>query len=432
MPLRLDVPGDGTPPTRLYRRKSLKLTRTRSAQAEPGAKRTKFDAVVALPVPKVPMEILEQIVDFYAEAVLTPNDHQDSKKTAFRSFIKACTLVSKDFRCFILRHFFENISFQNTKHSKALFLYLAQVDLGYRTLGWPAGYSWVRSLSTASFLIRFNTGNLASLTRLQNLAVDFTHSSLVLEIMNLTEMFSAITLPNIVCHLTTMTLTKLPRIDVHLLTSISENFPKLIRLHVSSIEGLDDCCPSCYENSQTRMVHSPVCDLYTDIASLTDAFGSSLIPLKNLTHLFIGFFLSRPDLLDLHINHTVDNTDIKQIFVEAIAACPRCDIYRKITKTNELVASLSLARYLDSLECIGWSSCFISCEAQGSKREGNAIEGYHHTNGTDVLCDGPTTAQSEAQCLDQQWIATSLQHANLTTTLVIARTDEKIRVIRIF
>lgn len=143
MPLRLDVPGDGTPPTRLYRRKSLKLTRIPSAQAETDAKEDK-NVLAALTTLKVPMEILEQIVYFYAEDALALDDLLDCRRLAFSNCIQSCTLVSKDFRFLVLRRFFEQISFQNTKHSKALFGYLAQVDLGYQTLGWPAGYSWVR------------------------------------------------------------------------------------------------------------------------------------------------------------------------------------------------------------------------------------------------------------------------------------------------
>ncbi|KAH9479735.1 hypothetical protein JR316_0008330 [Psilocybe cubensis] len=424
MPLRLDVPGDGTPPTRLYRRKSLKLTRAPSAQAETEAKEPDF-LLTSLPTPKVPMEVLEQIIFFYAEDALALDDLLDCRRSAFRNFIKSCTLVSKDFRFLVLRRFFEQISFENTKHSKALFGYLAEVDLGYKMLGWTGGYFWVRSLSTASFLIRFNTRNLKNLTHLSNLAIDFAHSGLILQSVALTEMFNSIAQPNIAWGLTSLTLTRLPRIDVHLLTLISTSFPVLVKLHISSIEALDDCCPSCYENSQMRMVHSPVDDLYPDIASLTDAIGSSLAPLKNLTDLFIGVFLSRSNLLDLHITHAKSNIDMDQLFVAAIALCPLCEIHRKPTKEAELTASLCLARHLDSLKRIGWGTCFDrSLEIERSRKEPNTIEGSRQTNrmgkiSDEVIIDRPSTTADAG--LDR-----------LSTLLSIARTDETIRIRRLY
>jgi hypothetical protein len=84
-----------------------------------------------------------------------------------------------------------------------------------------------------------------------------------------------------------------------------------------------------------------------------DAFGDSLAPLNKLNRLFLGIFLSDTRVLDDHIDHAENGT------VENVFHCKRCEIYEKETRRRELVASLIMARHLESLKHIGWSTCFF-------------------------------------------------------------------------
>ncbi|KDR67617.1 hypothetical protein GALMADRAFT_231803 [Galerina marginata CBS 339.88] len=288
------------------------------------------------------------------------------------------TLVSKDFRFLVLRRFFYRIKLEDHAGSRALLDYLAEVDKNYGKLGWTAGYFWVRSLSSPSFLIVSNAKDLNFLTHLKDFCIDFSHSSVVLQRSSLDHLFKALTAQLITKNLTSLMLTSVPRIDIHLLGLVAKSFPGLTNIHLSSIEALDmTCCPNCYEDSLTRIFHSPIPDIYQDITSLATAFGSALGPLKNLTHLYMGIFLSQTDLLDLHINHGT-NDDIRPVTFETVYNCARCERFRTSTKQGELLASLILAQHLESLKYIGWSSCFgprVASEGERDGQEENTIGG---------------------------------------------------------
>ena len=78
-----------------------------------------------------------------------------------------------------------------------------------------------------------------------------------------------------------------------------------------------------------------------------------MAPLNKLNRLFLGIFLSDTCVLDDHIDHAENGT------VENVFYCKHCEIYEKETRRRELIASLIMARHLESLKHIGWSTCFF-------------------------------------------------------------------------
>lgn len=71
-------------------------------------------------------------------------------------------------------------------------------------------------------------------------------------------------------HLTSLTLTKLWRIDVPLLQTLASAFASVKILHLSCSEQLDvSCCWTCFGESSTAVVHSPIPNYFPDITKLT-------------------------------------------------------------------------------------------------------------------------------------------------------------------
>lgn len=70
--------------------------------------------------------------------------------------------------------------------------------------------------------------------------------------------------------LTSLTLTKLWRIDVPLLKTLASTFPSVKILYLSCSEQLDvSCCWPCFEESSTAVVHSPIPNYFHNITNLT-------------------------------------------------------------------------------------------------------------------------------------------------------------------
>ena len=247
--------------------------------------------------PQVPTEILDAIIECYVKELypLVTTPAVESQKTVFARYIIPCTLVSKDFRHLVLRYFFRSLSMGTSNDFKALLSFLKQIDSQYHKQGWNGGFSWVRfvlellaefayclnvahifrSLSAPSFLIPSNVKELKILPCLHDLHVDFSYAGLMLQHSCLGLLFKGLGAHKIALKLTSLKLTNLPRIDEDLLKMVAFELPGLIELHLSSADGLDlDCCPNCYEDSLTRIVHSPVPEMYIDAKTLAVSFVS--------------------------------------------------------------------------------------------------------------------------------------------------------------
>ena len=241
--------------------------------------------------PQVPMEILDAIIECYVIELdpLTAVPAIESQKTIFAKYIMPCTLVSKDFRHLVLRSFFRSLSMGSGDDFKALLGFLGQIDSQYHKQGWNGGFSWVRfvlelfaefayclnvahtfrSLSAPSFLIPPNVKELKKLPCLHDLHVDFSHAGLMLQRSCFGQLFKSLDAHKIILKLTSLMLTNLPRIDEDLLKMVAFELPGLIELHLSSTDSLDlDCCPNCYEDSLSRIIHSPIPEMYIDAKTL--------------------------------------------------------------------------------------------------------------------------------------------------------------------
>lgn len=107
------------------------------------------------------------------------------------------------------------------------------------------------------------------MVHLQGLRVDFSHSGLALQRSCLKQLFGSLTAYSSITNLTSLKLTELPRIDEHVLSLIATGLPNLVDAQFISIDSLDmECCPNCYEDSLTRISHSPVSDMYSDVIVL--------------------------------------------------------------------------------------------------------------------------------------------------------------------
>ncbi|KAF4611217.1 hypothetical protein D9613_006667 [Agrocybe pediades] len=368
MPFRLELlDASNSPEVVLYRRRSsLKIGRRQSSL-------NNYEK--ASNAPRFPMEILENIVKF-----LVTDWKEPITLIVFKKFVGPCALASKDLRYLALRIFFRHLGLKNIRQSRALLDYLANVDSGYQKQGWTAGYVWVRSLSSPHAVIPTIIKELTMLTNLKTINVDMDNSGLMLQRTYIDNLFASLGKAEITTNIESLTLTNVPRIDIHLLTLVAKQFPRLVQLHLASAHGIDmDCCVSCYEESLSRISHSPIPDVFCDASSLGHAFGRALAPLSMLSTLFLGVYLSPADLLDRHMSHgsQADTcTGIRDMTLESVYNCSRCHDYRQTTKENELLATHVLAERLESVETISWNTCFATRTYDGRFLEKeNTVEG---------------------------------------------------------
>lgn len=136
--------------------------------------------------------------------------------------------------------------------------------------------------------------------------------------------------------------------------------------------------------------------------------------MNKLKRLFLGIFLSDTRVLDDHIDHTENGT------VENVFHCKLCEIYEKETRRRELVASLIMARHLESLKHIGWSTCFF--RGSTNKNDESVIEEVAENKLDDIAFVMNTSDFDE--CVEESSVG-------LTTELFITRTSTRTTVERI-
>ena len=100
--------------------------------------------------------------------------------------------------------------------------------------------------------------------------------------------------------------------------------------------------------------------------------------------------------------------------------CKRCDIYEKETRRRELVASLIMARHLESLKHIGWSTCFFW--GSTSKGDESVIEEVAENRLDNIPSDINTSNFDE--CAEKC-------NVGLTTELFITKTGTRTIVERV-
>ena len=128
--------------------------------------------------------------------------------------------------------------------------------------------AYTRSLYTSSDVL-LSEARLAftSFRLLKDLWIDFRREGLMTQRPILNSLLESIT--NGFLSLTSLTMTAVPRLDIHLLKIVAQTFPSLIDLHLSTVESLIiECCPNCFQDSLSRSTHSPVPDIYPNIEML--------------------------------------------------------------------------------------------------------------------------------------------------------------------
>lgn len=131
-----------------------------------------------------------------------------------------------------------------------------------------------RSISFASVPMTPSPSVLLGLTALHSLAIDFSREGLVTQHPVILHLFQNINSNS----LTSISLTALPRIDVPLLRLIASTFPQLDTLCLSSTERLDcTCCENCFMESASRVIHSPIPDMFAEVSGLAVSYPPVVI-----------------------------------------------------------------------------------------------------------------------------------------------------------
>lgn len=188
-------------------------------------------------------------------------------------------------------------------------------------------------------------------------------------------------LKNLPPKLTHLTLERLPLVDSYLIGVVAARLPNLRSLKLTCADRLDPdlaCCWTCYEESGSHTIHSPMPNFYIGIDDLVvsshrllpissytalarsfqGSLGPSLEPLCYLEELFLGIYLSDEAIFYDHIIHS---EDITQPFAEPYGPdeCLICDeLHADSVRDTEILASVNIATYLPRLKSISWSSFF--------------------------------------------------------------------------
>ncbi|KAK0203095.1 hypothetical protein DFS33DRAFT_1240911, partial [Desarmillaria ectypa] len=303
-----------------------------------------------LPSPRLPTEILDEIIQF--ALVFASNDVEYPGFTFIRSF----TLASSCFRKIAFRHYLSSLTLDT----------LSQLDSTFRLLlslekePIAGAFSWIRTVHAPSGILSAQpyASQLCFLTNINELSINCNHEGFSTYQQRFKLICTNLTSCSPVMSLTTLTLTALPRIETNLLQRIAQSFPSIVNLYLSCTERLNfSHCWYCLEDSLTCTMHSPVPERFLEVQDLATAFANALKPLKNLTHLHLGVFLSHEDLVYSHMQHAPRYLGHPEI-VSAPNECDICADHAKDVRMDELAASLIIAQKIRALQTICWSSFF--------------------------------------------------------------------------
>ncbi|KAG1793088.1 uncharacterized protein HD556DRAFT_1375396 [Suillus plorans] len=365
--------------------------------------------ITHIKTPQLPIEVVDYIASFLF----------DSCPSGCFFHVHSFSLVCSQFRHVALRHYFSSIRVASAKQLAAYTNFHFSL-VSRNAPGDSVGLDYVKTLIAPSHALEAASWNPSLYRNLKHLMISFSLDGRQSQTTRLKRIFSPPAIPQLVPwfppQLTSLTMTKLWRIDVPLLKTVASAFPSVKILHLSCSEQLDvSCCWTCFEESSTAVVHSPIPNYFNDITKLTDNFADSLEPLTQLTDLHLGIFLSDEEMVEKHIEHydtplefdhmhriaftskaaspptgnvlsqletetttglisySVDQDDKKEEshsgtctedlpFPHGPELCRTCKLFGSASKvrTRELEASLALARKIKTLRTISWSSFFTS------------------------------------------------------------------------
>jgi hypothetical protein len=203
--------------------------------------------------------------------------------------IHSFSLVCSQFRYVVLRHYFSSIRVASAKQLAAYTnFHLSLVSrnapcdsVGFDYVKCVCLYIYFHTLTDSldstliapSHALEAASWNPSLYRNLKHLMISFSSEGRQSQTTRLKCIFSppAISLtPWFPSQLTSLTMTKLWRIDVPLLKIVASAFPSVKILHLSCSEQLDvSCCWPCFEESSTAVVHSPIPNYFSDITKLT-------------------------------------------------------------------------------------------------------------------------------------------------------------------
>jgi hypothetical protein len=203
--------------------------------------------------------------------------------------IHSFSLVCSQFRHVALRHYFSSIRVASAKqlaaytnfhlslvsrrnapcdsvgfdYAKCVCLYICSLTITDKV---------DRTLIAPSHALEAASWNPSLYKSLKHLMISFSSDGRQSQTTRLKRIFSppATLTPRFPSQLTSLTMTRLWRIDVPLLKTVASAFPSVEILHLSCSEQLDvSCCWPCFEESSTAVVHSPIPNYFNDITKLT-------------------------------------------------------------------------------------------------------------------------------------------------------------------
>ncbi|KAK0189224.1 hypothetical protein F5146DRAFT_1205558 [Armillaria mellea] len=315
--------------------------------------------------------MLDEIIQF---ALMLASNDLDYPGFAF---IRSFTLASSSFRKIAFHRYLSNLTLNTLSQLDSTFRLLLSLE----KVPVVSAFSWVRTVHAPSGILSAQpyASQLRFLTKLEELSINCNHEGLSTYQQRVKLICTNLTSRSSIISLTTLTLTALPRIEANLLQRIAQSFPCIVNLYLSCTERLNfSHCWYCLEDSLTCTMHSPVPERYLEVQDLATAFGNALKPLKNLTHLHLGVFLSHEDLVYSHMQHAPRYLGHPEI-VSAPDECDTCADHAKDVRMDELAAGLIIAQKIRALQTIGWSSFFgygdSDWDTKGEKADGDDSDG---------------------------------------------------------
>lgn len=222
--------------------------------------------------PRVPLEVIERIIELVQSACLCQLDAPPSR-SAIGSIIQA----SKALREIAMRVYFRDVVVDSPSHFLELWTSLA---IEKEVFGMVRSFNWVKLVFLALFcthilisndsfraffgssqVIMRDVRNIGAFANLQTLDICFASEGLKTQDLIITLLFRSFDQSSARTNLKSLSFMNVPRIDTKLFGLIAKTFPQLTELELTSTSRIDtDCCLGCLEDSLKCTRFSPIPD----------------------------------------------------------------------------------------------------------------------------------------------------------------------------
>ncbi|XP_006462137.1 hypothetical protein AGABI2DRAFT_118999 [Agaricus bisporus var. bisporus H97] len=314
--------------------------------------------------PRVPLEVIERIIELVQSACLCQLDAPPSR-SAIGSIIQA----SKALRGIAMRVYFRDVVVDSPSHFLELWTSLA---IEKEVFGMVRSFNWVKAFFGSSQVIMRDVRNIGAFANLQTLDICFASEGLKTQDLIITLLFRSFDQSSARTNLKSLSFMNVPRIDTKLFGLIAKTFPRLTELELTSTSRIDtDCCLGCLEDSLECTRFSPIPDHHSNAEILAESFATSLAPLEHLEDLYLGIYLSDASLLEEHLTHADGDLGGRD-FITCLPYCHMCKDLLRGMRERETLVSKTLASNLSSLVKIRWDTLFLppvtkkeECDAGG-------------------------------------------------------------------